>query len=396
MKAKVKSDTLFKLQPVLSSELTDAEKRFVQEGSEYDVKSFTEAENKHLRLELEEAESTNWRGLPWYVRKTDINIVGSDVTVKTVRDTLFKQRPFLASELADPEKMFVAAGSRFELQSFVPGPGRYTQLTLAETQLEPQQLSTWYARAEDIEISGQKIILKIENDTLFKARLARSSQLSVAEKELVPKHTAFTIQSYAEVEGNYLKITLAETALGSDDRITWYAFAPDVAIVGTEPNNRPDDTNPASKIQSSDRGKPLNLPGFQGFYYTHMPILASGYFTWGQATHDGSRLPVSTEVVYGIIRIAEAMEEIRSLFGNPTIAIKSWYRDPATNLRVGGASKSRHINGDAVDFTVEGYHPHDVYSRLDSWWGDRGGLASSSQFVHIDARGYCARWDYGF
>ena len=40
MKAKVKNDTLFKLQPVLSSDLTDAEKVFVPGGSEYELKFF--------------------------------------------------------------------------------------------------------------------------------------------------------------------------------------------------------------------------------------------------------------------------------------------------------------------------------------------------------------------
>ena len=43
MKAKVKNDTLFKLQPVLSSELNDTDKVFVPSGSEYDLRFFAEA-----------------------------------------------------------------------------------------------------------------------------------------------------------------------------------------------------------------------------------------------------------------------------------------------------------------------------------------------------------------
>ena len=97
-----------------------------------------------------------------------------------------------------------------------------------------------------------------------------------------------------------------------------------------------------------------------------------------------------------MIRIAEALEEIRTMFGNRPMQINSWYRDPVTNAAVGGASMSRHLTGDAVDFVIQGYHPYDVFAELDYWWGSRGGLASSTVFTHIDGRGYRARWDYGY
>jgi hypothetical protein len=52
--------------------------------------------------------------------------------------------------------------------------------------------------------------------------------------------------------------------------------------------------------------------------------------------------------------------------------------------------------GDAVDFVIPGYHPYDVFAELNGWWGSKGGLASATVFTHIDARGYRARWSYGF
>ncbi|MDB9526408.1 D-Ala-D-Ala carboxypeptidase family metallohydrolase [Oscillatoria sp. CS-180] len=397
MKVKAKNDTLFKLQPVLSSELADTEKRFVENGAEYDVKFFTEANHNHLRLELTKAALDNQNALTWYVRKADVEIVGSGVTATVLNDTLFKQQPLLSSELSDRDKIFIAAGREFELQSFLPAIANHTKLTLAEVQLGDQLSDTWYVSAADIEVSGQKITLKITSDTVFKARHTPLNRLSPSEKEFVSKHTSFDLQSYAEVEGNYLKVTLSGTALGEDGRITWYVYAPDVEIEGTEPNNYPQDANPAGRKEtSSDRGQSLNLPGFQGTYYSHDPIIAGGYFTWAQATHSGTRIPASVDVVYGMIRIAETLEEIRTLFDNRPVEIVSWYRDPATNLRVGGSKTSRHISGDGVNFRIEGIHPHDVYSKLDAWWGNRGGLARSTEFTHIDARGYRARWDYGF
>lgn len=172
-------------------------------------------------------------------------------------------------------------------------------------------------------------------------------------------------------------------------------------LKGNPPNNAPKDEPFSKKLlpaQPRDRGKALTFPGFTGTYYTNDAIITNGNFTWGEATHGGARIPVNSDVVYGMIRIAKALEEIRTMLGNHPMQINSWYRDPATNAAVGGASMSRHLTGDAVDFVLMGdrMHPYDVFDALDAWWGSRGGLASSTVFTHIDARGYRARWDYGY
>jgi uncharacterized protein YcbK (DUF882 family) len=106
------------------------------------------------------------------------------------------------------------------------------------------------------------------------------------------------------------------------------------------------------------------------------------------------RQPANPDVVYKIIKIAEVMQNVKGLFGGAPIKVNSWYRDPVTNRRVGGASQSRHMVGDAVDFHIPGVSLKDVYDRLDPWWGSRGGLARGQGFVHIDGRGYRARWTY--
>jgi uncharacterized protein YcbK (DUF882 family) len=106
------------------------------------------------------------------------------------------------------------------------------------------------------------------------------------------------------------------------------------------------------------------------------------------------RQPANPGVVYNIIRIAEVMQNVKGLFGGAPVVVNSWYRDPVTNRRVGGASQSRHMVGDAVDFHIPGVSLVNVYNRLDPWWASRGGLARGQGFVHIDGRGYRARWTY--
>ncbi|NET39833.1 MAG: DUF882 domain-containing protein, partial [Cyanothece sp. SIO1E1] len=193
-------------------------------------------------------------------------------------------------------------------------------------------------------------------------------------------------------ENNHVKVALLGVGLGLEDKNTWYVHTADVEIEGNEPDNTPND----EEEPPTPTGPSIKIPGQDSPVYLSEPIVLGGHFTWAEATKNGARIPANKEVVDGIIKIAGVMEEVRTFMGDRSIKINSWYRDPATNRRVGGASKSRHLSGDAVDFVVDGIGTFDVYKKLEPWWGDKGGLASSSRFTHIDARGYKARWSYGY
>lgn len=232
--------------------------------------------------------------------------------------------------------------------------------------------------------------IKVVSDTLFKLSPKMSAELGEKEKVFVKNGTEFEVHSHM-LEGNHVKVALANAFLGSENRNTWFIYCPDVEIEGCEPDNQPDDKEDPPAVTAAGTYK---LPGYPSVNLSS-PIIPGGHFTWAEATKNGTRPPASKEVVDGIIRVAHVMEEVRTFLGNRSIKINSWYRDPASNKRVGGASKSRHMSGDAVDFVVDGIPPAEVNRRLDAWWGGRGGLASASNFTHIDARGYKARWRYG-
>jgi len=121
-------------------------------------------------------------------------------------------------------------------------------------------------------------------------------------------------------------------------------------------------------------------------------IIVGGSFTWAEATRGGSRRPPDQKTLDGIVRIATLAERARNLIGL-SFTITSWYRDPQSNASVGGVSNSRHINGDAIDFWVDGMTGLEIYNLLDPSWA--GGLGQYRRFpflCHIDARGYKARW----
>jgi hypothetical protein len=123
-------------------------------------------------------------------------------------------------------------------------------------------------------------------------------------------------------------------------------------------------------------------------------IIPNGNFIWAEATSGGSRMPPNQATVDAIVRIATLAQQARDRIGRP-FHVTSWYRPPEVNARVGGASNSRHIVGDAIDFYCDGLTGSQIYHLLDPWWP--GGLGRYSRFPalsHIDSRGFRARWTH--
>lgn len=241
--------------------------------------------------------------------------------------------------------------------------------------------------------------LTITVDTYLKPEPAPAVSFPIDDIAKVLKGTTIPILAYREEQG-HICFTVDATGfnlatLHPSRKNTWWVYAQHCL----DPQGHGSTNDPKDSPSSTNKGFGIVLPGFTGNYYSTDPIgLKSQNFTWGEALHvDGAgsyRQPANPEVVYKIIKIAEVMQNVKGLFDGAVIAVNSWYRDPVTNRRVGGASQSRHMAGDAVDFHVPGISLQDVYNRLDPWWGSRGGLARGNGFVHIDYRGYRARWTY--
>lgn len=104
-----------------------------------------------------------------------------------------------------------------------------------------------------------------------------------------------------------------------------------------------------------------------------------------------------------IVTLAKELDKIRDDWGS-AIGVTSWYRPPFINRKVGGASNSRHLYGDAVDiYPINGNNIHGFQSWLDKSWHGALGYGASKGFVHLDMRNgkgwktggnKGARWNY--
>jgi uncharacterized protein YcbK (DUF882 family) len=85
-------------------------------------------------------------------------------------------------------------------------------------------------------------------------------------------------------------------------------------------------------------------------------------------------------------------QDVRDHFNAP-VTVHSGHRCPAYNARVGGASKSQHLEANGADMTVKGVSPFMVQEYLLEKYPDQHGIGRYDTFTHIDVRGYKARWD---
>ena len=89
--------------------------------------------------------------------------------------------------------------------------------------------------------------------------------------------------------------------------------------------------------------------------------------------------------------LLDVLDDLRDHFGVP-VTVNSGYRCPVHNANVGGATASRHMEGDASDVMVKGVPPSEVFAYLEPIIGNRGGAHEYNTFTHVDVRGHKARW----
>ena len=108
---------------------------------------------------------------------------------------------------------------------------------------------------------------------------------------------------------------------------------------------------------------------------------------------------IDRKVLYLLLDIQDELEQAG--LDRDGIRIISGHRTPGHNSNVGGKKESRHLTGDALDLMIGDINRDGKEDRQDKkiiipilnrLVGKNGGLGVYARSVHIDVRGYRARW----
>lgn len=125
--------------------------------------------------------------------------------------------------------------------------------------------------------------------------------------------------------------------------------------------------------------------------YTSADNFPSQYFSVNELASKGDG---SVKADGELLNAANAMRE---KFGGP-VAVTSGYRDPAYNEKKGGAKRSQHMEGKALDVSMAGMDTEDkkrlLRSALESGFRGIGFYAKSPNMLHVDV-GEKRTWHWG-
>lgn len=130
------------------------------------------------------------------------------------------------------------------------------------------------------------------------------------------------------------------------------------------------------------------------YYYDHLNSLQK---------EDRLNWLINKELLYKILELQDALFE--KGLNETGFVIVNGFRHPSYNAEVGGAAKSRHVKGEAVDILIEDIDDDGWSTQTDKEIvldilekqviKDKGGIGRypGTMSVHFDVRGFRARWD---
>lgn len=116
----------------------------------------------------------------------------------------------------------------------------------------------------------------------------------------------------------------------------------------------------------------------------------SRHLSWKElACKDGTPYPKEFVRDGRVAQLADTFEHIRHLCGDKPIKVLSAYRTPTWNRKIGGAPKSQHLEGRALDLRPpQGLSVLQFYNLIRSNSKEFGihGMGLYKTFVHVDIR----------
>ena len=240
-----------------------------------------------------------------------------------------------------------------------------------------------------------KYRLIVTHDSMLKTSPRQSNELTARDFDRVNEGNEIYIDAWnwPDEKNGHIKVHIDEYEHhnGGD----FFVFAKHFQLYSTA-GNRVEIERQTSPVTRIKKGlSPLVLP--TGTVYLEDAIEGT-HFTWAEATKNGQRVPDSPAIVANLKKQAVVMNKFRAYLGNLPLIVTSWYRDPVTNRRVGGASRSSHLWGYAADVLCPSMSIWALQEKAAAYWRRHafGGFGEGADrgFIHISTDGRLRFWDY--
>jgi uncharacterized protein YvpB len=216
-------------------------------------KGFSAAGARWLRLKgVDAAGKTVGNEVIYLTVTTDPLTVGQDLTLKVLKDTLFKAAPVDSATLNSRQKMTVKAGQTFEVNryGYIDGHlkvelspplapiGDFGCFFAEHVQLS-KGTQVFQFKIDDVPTTALSAAMLVTTTTLLKAKIADSSELAANQKAQLLQGQSFQITGYACVSGHF-RVVLANPIPGFGDNgyVYWehVALKQGNKVIGFEPD----------------------------------------------------------------------------------------------------------------------------------------------------------------
>jgi len=143
---KVIQDTVFKRTTEPSSHLPSEDKVSISANTIFDIHSWKSIDPSHIRVALLKDSPGNPPRNTWCVYIPHIQLI-EPASIKITQNTVLKQSPEESSQLPEQDKVSVAAGKVFNLQSWATASNNHFKIALLWEQLGNPPRNTWYVYA---------------------------------------------------------------------------------------------------------------------------------------------------------------------------------------------------------------------------------------------------------
>ena len=422
---RITKDTVFKLRPEPLKLLASQEQRAVMAGTSYEIVSYAYADingsfNGHIKFSLKNQSLNGFN--TWFVPSSHAQVEFDGVVVypqedqETLpvlwinQDTTLKRRPLDSGGLTAEELAPIKRGTSLKLHSyaFADAQGEFNdhiKFAIYNQDDFINGFSTWfvYDRHAFVEFDGDVVyppedpkilVLRVLETTVVKRRPVPASALPPSDVAAISKGTLLKLDSYAyaDAQGSFndhIKLAIKYVNDNINGYNTWYIYDRHARVeqndVVVYPSPKPKPPKPPTPPSPpAYMGRAFKLPGNTSTFYTDQPIIPGGNFLWGEATKNATRIPETEDIVRNILALARQLQRARNQIDRP-FTINSWYRPPAANAAVGGASRSQHLYGRAADVRVSGMSGRQVANAVMLWWdGGVGVYSNIPNIVHLD------------